>query len=277
LFFTVQVGVFNRPVSDETLKNLPEILTVRLPNGLIRYATGMFDSAEEAQPRRSEAINRGIRDAFIVAYYKGERLTVGKARRLLEELGPSILQSNREKTTPVDVVEVPENVQRTDSVTTSVVEAPLDLEEDRQKIQIVTKKTFEEFPRDVLNRYNTEGNFYFDESDGKVKSEIYTSKKDLPRLFKFEKDIDTLYLSDEDVQTELDKRHILVKLSEDKVPGDLADWLLRMGYQKKFVKTTEGLELHIEGIEPNKLQDVQYHIREVGLEPIPLELEEENN
>lgn len=277
LFFTVQIGVFNRPVSDDIIKNLPEILTVRLPNGLIRYATGMFDSAEEAQPRRSEAINRGIRDAFIVAYYKGERLTVGKARRLLEELGPSILQSNREKTTPVEVVEVPDNVRRTDSVTTSVVEAPLDLEEDRQKIQIVTKKTFEEFPRDVLNRYNTEGNFYFDESDGKVKSEIYTSKKDLPRLFKFEKDIDTLYLSDEDVQTELDKRHILVKLSDDKVPGDLADWLLRMGYQKKFVKTNEGLELHIEGIEPNKLQDVQYHIREVGLEPIPLELEEDNN
>ncbi len=277
LFFTVQVGVFNRPVSDEIVKNLPEILTVRLPNGLIRYATGMFDSAEEAQPRRSEAIKRGISDAFIVAYYKGERLTVGKARRLLDQLGPSILQSNIEKATPVEVVEVPENVQRTDSVSTTVVEAPLNFEEDEQKIQIVTKKTFEEFPRDVLNRYNTEGNFYFDESDGKVKSEIYSNKKDLPRLFKFEKDIDTLYLSEEDVQTELDKRHILVKLSDDKVPGDLADWLLRMGYQKKFVKTKEGLELHIEGIEPNKLQDIQYHIREVGLEPIPLELEEENN
>lgn len=277
LFFTVQVGVFNRPVSEEVVKNLPEILTVRLPNGLIRYSTGMFDSAEEAQPRRSEAINRGISDAFIVAYYKGERLTVGKARKLLDELGPSILQSNSEKTTPTEVVEIPTNVQRTDSVSASVVEASLELEEEKQKIQIVTKKTFDAFPRDVLNRYNTEGNFYFDESDGKVKSEIYSSKKELPRLFKFEKDIDTLYLSDEDVQNERDKRHILVKLSDDKVPGDLADWLLRMGYQKKFVKTKEGLELRIEGIEPNRLQDVQYHIREVGLEPIPFEIEEENN
>ena len=126
-----------------------------------------------------------------------------------------------------------------------------------------------------MNRYNTEGNFYYDESDGKVKSEIYSNKRELPRLFKFEKDIDTVYLSIEDVQNERDKNHIFVKLSDDKVPGDLADWLLRMGYQKKFIRTDEGLELHIEGIEPNGLQDVQYRIREVGLEPVLVELEEE--
>ena len=80
----------------------------------------------------------------------------------------------------------------------------------KQKIQIVTKKTFEEYPRDVLNRYNTEGNFYFDESDGKVKSEIYSNKKELPRLYKFENDVDTVYLSEAEVQSELDKTHILV-------------------------------------------------------------------
>ena len=84
-----------------------------------------------------------------------------------------------------------------------------------------------------------------------------------------------MYLSDTEIQAELDKRHIVVKLSEDKVPGDLADWLLRMGYQKKFIRTNSGLELHIEGIEPNAVQDVQYRIREVGLEPVFAELEED--
>lgn len=271
LFFTVQIGVYNRPVDDEQVKNMPEIMTVRLPNGLIRYATGMFDSAEEASPRRRDAIERGITDAFIVAYYKGERMTVARARILLEQNGPSILQSNIEKAQPVEVVKIPENAQRTDSVSTRVVETTIAVKKDERKVQIVTKKTFDEYPRDVLNRYNTEGNFYFDERDKKVKSEIYSSKSDLPRLYKFEKDIDTLYLSDEDVQNELDKKHILVKISNDKVPGDLADWLLRMGYQKKFTRTKEGLELHIEGIEPNRIQDVQYHIREVGLEPILVE------
>lgn len=272
LFFTVQIGVYNRPVDDAQIKFLPEILTVRLPNGLIRYATGMFDSAEEASPRRSEAVQKGIRDAFIVAYYKGERLTVARARILLEKNGPSILQSNIEKTQPIEVVEIPENAQRTDSVTTQVVETTItSIRKDTRKIQIVTKRTFEEYPRDVLNRYNTEGNFYFDEEDGKVKSEIYSEKRELPRLFKFEKDIDTLYLSENDVQSELDKIHVLVKLSNDKVPGDLADWLLRMGYQKKFIRTKDGLELHIEGIEPNRLQDVQYRIREVGMDPVIVE------
>ncbi|MFK7785380.1 MAG: hypothetical protein AB8B56_09700, partial [Crocinitomicaceae bacterium] len=276
LFFTVQIGVFNRPVDDATIKYMPEILTVRLPNGLIRYATGMFDSAEEASPRRREAVNKGIRDAFIVAYYKGERMTVARARILLEREGPSILQSNIEKTQPVDVVEVPSNVQRTDSVTAEVVETNITTELKEQKIQIVTKKTFEDYPRDILNRYNTEGNFYFDEADGKVKSEIYSSEKELPRLYKFENDIDTLYLSDAEVEAEFDKRHIVVKLLDDKVPGDLADWLLRMGYQRKFIRANSGLELHIQGIEPNAVQDVQYRIREVGLEPVFVELEEED-
>ena len=276
LFFTVQIGVFNRPVDDEMIKNLPEIMTVRLPNGLIRYATGMFDSVEEASPRRREAIQRGITDAFIVAYFKGERMTVARARILLKKEGPSILQSNIEKAQPVETVEIPENVQRTDSVRTEVVETTIAIETAEQKIQIVTKKTFEDYPRDVLNRYNTEGNFYFDESDGKVKSEIYSNKKELPRLYKFENDIDTVYLSETDVQTELDKTHILVKLADDKVPGDLADWLLRMGYQKKFVRINGGLELHIQGIEPNAVEEVQYRIREVGLEPIFVELTEED-
>lgn len=276
LFFTVQIGVFNRPVDEAQLRYLPEILTVRLPNGLIRYATGMFDSSEEASPRRRDAIDKGITDAFIVAYYKGERLTAARARILLKENGPSILQSTIEKIQPVELIDIPENAQRTDSVTTQVVETTIAIQKDERKIQIVTKKTFEEYPRDILNRYNTEGSFYFDESDGKVKSEIYSSKRELPRLYKFEKDIDTVYLSQEDVQVELDKVHILVKLSNDKVPGDLADWLLRMGYQKTFERTNDGLELHIEGIEPNRLQDVQYHIREVGLEPVLVEpIEEE--
>ncbi|MFK7787483.1 MAG: hypothetical protein AB8B56_20330, partial [Crocinitomicaceae bacterium] len=213
--------------------------------------------------------------AFIVAYYKGERMTVARARILLEREGPSILQSNIEKTEPIEVVEIPENNQRTDSVSTQVIETTLDVERDERKVQIVTKKTFEEYPRDILNRYNTEGNFYYDENDQRVKSEIYDSKRELPRLYKFEKDIDTVYLSVEDVQNELDKKHIFVALADDKVPGDLADWLLRMGYQKKFTRTSEGLELHIEGIEPNELQDVQYRIREVGLEPVLVEPMEE--
>ncbi len=271
LFFTIQVGVFNRPVAESEVKNMPELLTVRLPNGLIRYSSGMFDSVEEALPRRTEAQNRGISDAFVVAYYKGERITIARAKQLLEENGPSILQSSSEKTVPVAVVEtIPANQQST-TVTTPVVEAPIEEVKKEQRIQIVSKKTFVEYPRDVLNRYNTEGNFYFDESDGKVKSEIYETENAIPRLYKFEKDIDTVYLSLDEVEIELDKKQISVKLPSEKVPGDLADWLIRMGYQKKFVRGDTGLELRIEGIEPNRLQDVQYRIREVGLEPIVIE------
>ena len=39
LFFTVQIGVFNRPVGPEYTYGMEELMTIRLPNGQIRYAS----------------------------------------------------------------------------------------------------------------------------------------------------------------------------------------------------------------------------------------------
>jgi hypothetical protein len=271
LFYTVQIGVFNRPVSDKKLKNLPEILTIRLANGLIRYSTGIFDSASACKSRKIQAYESGITDAFIIAYYKGERINVSEANRLLAENGPSILQSNSAETEPVVMVEMP-HVVRTDTVIINVVEVPVvEGEETALKVQVVTRQTFPSFPRDILNRYNTEGTFYYDAVDGKVKSIIYDNPNSLPRLYKFEKDIDTIYISSEAMAVELKKKTVSVAFVNEKVPGDLVDLLLRLPYRREFVKQGGGTVLEIGGIEPNELEGVLLEIRSVGLNPVVVE------
>lgn len=268
LFFTVQIGVFNRAVSDNELKNLPDISTFRLPNGQIRYNTGMFDSAEEALPRQNFARKSGINGAFIVAYYKGKRISIGNARRLLLEYGNSVLQSKMD--IEPDVVETP--VVRNDSVRRDVIEIT-PMEEWEKRVQIVTEKTFEEFPRDVLNRYNAEGSFYYDEKDKRVKSTIYENEDYLPNLFNFKDDVDTLYL-DEGMLEDQKMETIYFVFSDSLVPGAFMDWMLRCNFRRSINRTYRGTEVRIFGVAEEQMQAMIERIRLFGVEPEKITTEE---
>ena len=92
LFFTVQVGVYNKPATPKQLKFIDPLVTKRLENGQIRYSTGMFNSVESAKPKKVEAVGKGVRDAFVTAYFKGERLTLSQAARVLREQGNGVLE-----------------------------------------------------------------------------------------------------------------------------------------------------------------------------------------
>ncbi len=268
LFFTVQIGVFNRAVTSAELKNLPSISTFRLPNGQIRYNTGMFDSAEDALPRQSFARSSGIQGAFIVAYYQGKRISIGNARRLLIEYGNSILQSRMENET--EIVET--NQVRTDSVRRDVIEiAPM--EEWEKRVQIVTEETFEEFPRDVLNRYNAEGSFYFDEKDKRVKSTIYENEDYLPNLFNFQDDVDTVYL-DEGLLADQRTETIYFAFTDSLVPGAFMDWMLRCNYRREINRTSKGTEVRIFGVAKEDMDRMFERIRLFGVEPDKIKEEE---
>ena len=92
LFYTVQVGVYNKPATAKQLKNIDPLVTKRLPNGQIRYSSGMFNSIEAAKPKKADARAKGVKDAFISAYYKGERITLSQASLLLKKNGEGILE-----------------------------------------------------------------------------------------------------------------------------------------------------------------------------------------
>lgn len=268
LFFTVQIGVFNRAVSDSDVKNLPEISTFRLPNGQIRYNTGKFDSAEEALPRQDLARRSGIKGAFIVAYYKGKRISIGNARRILLEYGPSVLQSRKE--IEPDVVETP--IVRSDSVRRDVIEIT-PMEEWEKRVQIVTEKTFEEFPRDILNRYNAEGSFYYDEKDKRVKSTIYENEDYLPNLYNFKDDVDTVYL-EEGLLDDQKMETIYFVFTDSLVPGAFMDWMLRCNYRRAINRTFRGTEVRIFGVAPEEIDKMIERIRLFGVEPEKIKEEE---
>jgi len=92
LFFTVQIGVYNKPASSNQLKNIDPVVSKRLSNGQIRYSSGMFTSVSAAKPKKGEAVAKGVKDAFITAYYKGERLTLSQAAAVLKENGTGVLE-----------------------------------------------------------------------------------------------------------------------------------------------------------------------------------------
>jgi hypothetical protein len=57
----------------------------------IRYTSGMYTSLQDAVDKRTEARTLGITDAFVTAYYNGQRITLSEADRLLKEKGNGIL------------------------------------------------------------------------------------------------------------------------------------------------------------------------------------------
>ncbi len=252
LFFTVQIGVYNKPVNANTVYNISSLMTVRLPNGQIRYSTGMFSSIENARPKKLEVIEKGVKDAFITAYYKAERITLAEAQKLLDDNGVSILEGNMKTPIIRDVV---------DPIKVVIADEPL-IENKIERIQIITKKTFDEFPREILNRYNSHGSFYYDETDKRVKSAIADSKDELPQVYHFKEDVDTVYIMEALNES---STIVSVKFESKSLPGDFIDWLLRYNYRREFIQSEETIELRIYRIPDVKMEELQLKLELFGL------------
>lgn len=92
LFFTVQIGTYSNPLNAVDISTEEKILMKNTNDGKIRYSCGIFHSVKEAQELKTAIVEKGIADAFITAYYKGERILINDAEKLLVENGAIILQ-----------------------------------------------------------------------------------------------------------------------------------------------------------------------------------------
>ena len=90
LFFTVQVGVYSRPVALDKLFNITPLNSERTENAKIRYTTGVYVDMEKARARKDEAVAHGVKDAFITAYLNGTRIPMRDARALLNRFGRAV-------------------------------------------------------------------------------------------------------------------------------------------------------------------------------------------
>ena len=252
LFFTVQIGVFNKPVSAEVLYDLSPLVTVRLPNGQIRYSVGMFISVDEARVKKLEAIDRGAADAFVTAYFDGERITVAEAQKMLEARG------NFSNTSLLTAVPYPTTPTETPKDKTTTVKP----KKTYDGIQIVTKKTFNEYPIDVLNRYNARGSFYFDEKDKRVKSVIYPNEDALPQVSYFKEDIDTIRVLQSEFNTGI---IIAVDITTGSFDGEFTDWLLRQNYRRELIQTEEKQVLRLCNIPEDRLSIITEYLTRIGI------------
>ncbi len=82
LLYTVQVGVYSRPVSSSQLFNVAPLFSERMSNGLIKYTTGLYNDLNKANIAKNAIVNIGIRDAFVSAYNNGKRTPMEEAKKL---------------------------------------------------------------------------------------------------------------------------------------------------------------------------------------------------
>ena len=213
LFYTVQIGVFNRPVPAEQVKNLDSLYTLRLPNGQMRYTTGKYTSIAQAKPKRSLAQESGITDAFITVYWNGERISFEAAARIISEQGPSVFFVNVPKVEPV--------IRDTVVALQPQPELQLEVEEisyEDRYFRFVSTETFTTIPEAFIAELGAFGTYYFDTLIGKVVS--------TEREIGSEAVVPNGMLRELLSETERNGAAVVLTVRDSSISGTFADWLL---------------------------------------------------
>ena len=79
--YKVQIGAFKQEIPNELFSDLAPVSGESVGNGLTRYAVGMFTTPEGALKATQTVRERGYRDAFVVAYQDGRRVSLSQAMR----------------------------------------------------------------------------------------------------------------------------------------------------------------------------------------------------
>lgn len=248
LYYTVQVGVYNRPVSSEQLFHISPLVTKRLPNGQIRYSTGIFNTVEEARPKRSEAIEKGVSDAFITAYYQGNRISLQEAEALLTTQGETVLELNNP------------TVKRGNEI----VNKPTSIQEEKQNPFLqgketqhifISKDNYKEYPTQVLNRLNEkELQFYYDSITQTINSLLFSSNPSISTNLTSNFDLVDVYnnvyrvldKSATDKNTAVEnptskKIHLSIEVDVRDMNSDLLDVIYNAPFFKEVTITEQGL------------------------------------
>jgi hypothetical protein len=90
LIFRVQIGAFKTPLANNTFKGLSPLNGENASNGYIRYTAGNFTKIETARAVKNDLRNIGFKDAFVVIYLNGKRITNQEALAVLASEGKTI-------------------------------------------------------------------------------------------------------------------------------------------------------------------------------------------
>ena len=229
LYFTVQIGVYNQFINEKVkFPSLTEIGTNKIATGQIRYSTGKFNDVNTAKERKDIAVGSGIKDAFIVAYFNGERITIAAAKELISTYGDSILQSNPTK----EAINL-EQISYQPSSKKYFPPEETKIEPVRHRYQ--SKDEFELFPADKIAYYNQFGLFQYNPESKKIESLTFTNESDLDNSIKL-----SGYLSRLDLSSA-----VCIAEINGNISGDLADFILR-SHSVKQISSGENIQIDFE-------------------------------
>ncbi|MBT5437744.1 MAG: SPOR domain-containing protein [Flavobacteriales bacterium] len=237
LFYSVQVGAFNRKIRGSELSQIEE-LNYYLASGLYRYSSGKFDSIEKARDRQKAVVSLGISDAFIVAYYNGERISIQKSRNLITENGNAILFDKEIQSVLNGSIQDNESVDNNQSMNSkqeiTQVSRPIEIpiirvEEEVEKIKMVSY-TFnsDSFEEGTIERLNRIGVFNYNENDANITSSIINTSELTPIMSFYMKGMEeNEFISEEFIEYRIELGN--------KIPGKLANWILRSNKTVRFI------------------------------------------
>ncbi|MDP4867799.1 MAG: SPOR domain-containing protein, partial [Crocinitomicaceae bacterium] len=223
LYYTVQVGVYNRPLTSEAQIGLSELIEAKTAKGQYRYASGKFTNLKDAKTRQQLAVNKGITDAFIVAYYQGKRIDLAQAR-LLAQSGIAFEQNFEQNQVPALSAELQQKLLALELPQTQPLKVPDPVV--RYEIKCTACQ-------EALSRYNRAGVFIYDPEKEVIVSALQkASDWDVVQL---------MYLK------EMRKKTVALKgasqtlvLDPEGVDGAFVDWLLRQQNGYELVKDKDG-------------------------------------
>jgi hypothetical protein len=98
LIFKVQIAASVKLVDDTYFKGLSPITADRIPNSkFIRYYAGFFTNFDDANFAKNQIRKMAYKDAFVVAYFNGLRISLLEARNLIDKgeafTDPDLLKS----------------------------------------------------------------------------------------------------------------------------------------------------------------------------------------
>lgn len=78
LVYRIQIGVYKNKISKEIFKGLSPVYEESYIAG-VRYSVGAFEKLTYAKQAREHIVSMGLKDAFIVSFYNGEKINIKTA------------------------------------------------------------------------------------------------------------------------------------------------------------------------------------------------------
>jgi hypothetical protein len=82
LIFKVQIGAFKTRPDDNAFGKITPIAGETAANGYTRYTAGIFEEFSAANGAKRDLSKNGFKDAYVVAYFNGKRISLDSARKI---------------------------------------------------------------------------------------------------------------------------------------------------------------------------------------------------